>query len=80
MIAQLAPAATLEPQVLVWAKSPLLVPVIEMLEMVSAAPPELESVMVLAALLVPTVWFEKVRLVGDRLTDAVAPVPVRPAV
>ena len=40
LIAQLAPAASVPPQLLVWAKSPLT----PMLEMVSAAEPEFESV------------------------------------
>ena len=47
---QLAPAATEDPQVLVWAKS---VPAMEMLEMVRAAVPVLERVMDCAALVVP---------------------------
>jgi hypothetical protein len=46
LIVQLAPAATLEPQLLVWAKSLGFVPVNAMLDMVNAALPELVSVMV----------------------------------
>ena len=43
---QLAPAATLNPQALVWLKSEALVPVIAMLVMDSAALPEFETVIV----------------------------------
>ena len=46
LIVQLAPAATLEPQVLVWAKSLALVPVSAMLGTLKAALPVLFSVMV----------------------------------
>ena len=51
---QLAPAATLTPQVLVWLKSAAFVPVIATLVMDSAALPEFETVMVWAALAVLT--------------------------
>ena len=51
---QLAPAATLEPQVLVWAKSLAFVPVIEMLLMATATLPLLLSVIFLGRLFVPT--------------------------
>ena len=51
---QLAPAATLTPQVLVWLKSAALVPVIATLVMDNAALPEFETVMVWAALAVLT--------------------------
>ena len=54
LIVQLAPAATLVPQVFVCAKSPLLVPVTAMLVMLSAAVPLFVSVTVCAALVVPT--------------------------
>ena len=57
LIEQLAPAArVLEPlgQVLVWAKSPLLVPLRAMLLMVKAAVPLLVNVTVCAALVLPT--------------------------
>ena len=46
LMLQLPPAATDVPQVLLWAKSPLLVPVIEMLLMVSAELPLLVRVTV----------------------------------
>ena len=44
LIVQLPPAATLDPQLLVWAKSPLLVPVMPILLMVTAKLPVLETV------------------------------------
>jgi len=55
LIVQLAPALTELPQVLLWAKSPLLVPVMAMPLMLSAAVPALERVIDWAALLAPTV-------------------------
>jgi hypothetical protein len=54
LIAQLAPAATLVPQLFVCEKSPLLVPVKVMPVRVSAAVPLLVSVIALAAPLVAT--------------------------
>ncbi len=74
---QLAPGATLAPQVLVCAKSLLLVPVVAMLVMVSAASPAFERVKDLGALEVLTCWFPNERLVGERLTAGAVPVPVR---
>src|SRR5947209_18957050 len=55
-------------QVLVWAKSPALVPVRPMLLMVRAALPLLVSVTAWAVLVVLTCWLPKLRLVGLRLT------------
>ena len=55
LIVQLVPAARLAPQVCVWVKSPLLVPVMAMPLMLSAAAPALERVIDCAALLAPTV-------------------------
>src|SRR5579863_5638864 len=76
-IAQLAPAATLLPQVFVWLKSPLAA----MLAIESAAVPVLVSVTTCAALDVPTFWLPKLRLVGLKLIPGVAvPVPVSPTV
>ena len=69
LMEQLAPAATETPQVLVWAYCALAV----ILVMVSAAVPELVSVTVCAALVVPTSWLVNVRLVGERLTLAPPP-------
>ena len=60
-----APGNTELPQSFVWAKSPLA----EMLAMFSVALPVLVKVTVFAALVVPTVCFAKVRLVGERLTS-----------
>ena len=63
-IVQFAPAATLAPQVLVCEKSPDAA--IEV--MVRAAVPELVSVTVCAALVVPSVSEAKVRLAGESVT------------
>ena len=71
LIAQVVPAATEPPQVLLWAKSPLLVPVTAMLLMLSAALPVLDSVIAWAALVVPTFWFANVSEVGDTPADDV---------
>ena len=71
LMVQLALAASVDGlmgQLLVWAKSPLLVPVTAMLAMVTDVVPVLESVTVWAALVVPTCWLANVREVGDRLT------------
>ena len=72
-------AATLLPQVLVWAKSVGFVPVIEIPEMVSAAVPVFLSVTVCAVEVEPETA-EKVSDVGEREAagaDAVVPVPLR---
>jgi len=69
LMLQLPPAATDVPQVLLWAKSPLLVPVTAMLVMLSAALPVLDSAIAWAALVVPTFWFANVKEAGDRLTE-----------
>jgi hypothetical protein len=74
---QLPPAATLDPQLLVWAKSLALVPERARLVTLKAAVPELLSVIVCAALVAPTVWPAKVRLVGERVATGAAPVPAR---
>jgi len=73
LMEQLAPAATETPQVLVWAYCALAT----MLVMLRAAAPELVSVTVFAALVVFTKWLPKAKLVGDKLTAGVAPVPER---
>jgi len=49
-----------------------------MLVSVNGAAPVLLSVMLCAALVELTSWFPNVRLVGDRLTTAPSPVPLRP--
>jgi hypothetical protein len=69
LIVQFAPAATLDPQVLVCAKSPEAV----IWEMESAALPEFVNVTVWAALVVPTSWLLNVKLAGDRLTAGAGP-------
>jgi len=70
---QLALAARLAPQVLVWEKSPLAV----MLVMLSVALPVLLRMTLWALLLVPTACAGKVKEVGERLTTGAVPVPVR---
>jgi hypothetical protein len=61
---QLALAARLAPQLLVWEKSPLVV----MLEIVRAALPLFVSVIVSAELVVPTTWLPKSYEDGERAT------------
>src|SRR5439155_19507578 len=71
LMAQLAPAATLLPQVLVWAKSPLAaMPVI-----FNAALPVFVRVTDFGVF-VPTTCDPKFKLVAERLTSALSPVPV----
>ena len=77
LMVQLPPAATEVPQVLVWAKSPALLPATATLVMLKAALPALLRVTASAALVVPTNWLPNVRLVGKRLTPEGAPVPSR---
>jgi hypothetical protein len=79
LILQLPPAVTLDPQPLVWAKSPALAPVMAMLVTIKVEAPELLRVIVCAALVVPTAWLAKVRVAGERLAAApvAAPVPER---
>ena len=67
LILQLAPAATLDPQLFVSAKSLGFVPAIEIAVILKAALPELLNVTVWAELVVATVWLAKVRLDGERL-------------
>ena len=66
VIVQLAPAATLAPQVLVCTKSPAFVPVMAMGEVnVRVADSSvLVSVTLCAALVVPTPWLANVKLGG----------------
>ena len=54
LMVQLAPAATLDPQLLVWAKSLALAPESAMLVMLKATLPELVKVTALVVLVVPT--------------------------
>jgi hypothetical protein len=65
---QLALAARLAPQVLVSAKSPLFVPAMVTLVMLSVALPLLVSVMGAAELVVPTTWLPKSYEDGERAT------------
>ena len=60
-IVQLAPTATLVPQVLVCAKSPELVPVIAILAIVSGPVPEFVNVTVCALVVTPSVVLANVR-------------------
>jgi hypothetical protein len=73
---QFAPAATLAPQLLVCAKSLALVPESAMLVTLKDVLPEFVRVTVWAVPVVPTDWLPKARLVEERLTTAVALVPV----
>jgi hypothetical protein len=84
LMAQLAPAATLVPQLLLCAKSLGFVPVSAMPLTLRAALPVLLKVMVCEALATPTGWFPKLRLVDERLTAGAlglvpetVPVPAR---
>ena len=77
LMVQLPLAATELPQVLVWAKSPVLVPPIARLVMVSAAVPVLLRVIVCPELVELRGWLLKVRLPGERLTLGPLPVPLR---
>lgn len=79
--AQLAPDATLLPQLFVWEKSAESVPVRPRLVMLRVAVPVFESVTLCGALVVPTFCWPNVRLEGERLTTGAAtPVPVKPTV
>jgi hypothetical protein len=74
-ITQLAPAATLEPQVLVCEKSAMLLPVMVKLVMSSGAVPVLDSVTIWGGLLKPTAVVGNVREMGKKTTAGVPPVP-----
>lgn len=79
LIVQFAPAANvlgLAGHVLVWAKSPALVPLITTLVMVSAAVPLLVSVTVCGELVVVSCWSPKLTLVGFRVTAGAWTTPV----
>jgi hypothetical protein len=69
LMVQFPPAARELPQLLVSAKSPLAM----MLLIVRVALPVLESVTVCAALVVPTVWLEKVSELGETLATGAGP-------
>jgi hypothetical protein len=73
LIVQPAPAATEPAQVLVWAKSPLVV----MVKGVRAPFPVLVSVTICGGLGDESVSAGKLRLVAERLTSGATPVPLR---
>jgi hypothetical protein len=77
LAAQLAPTASVVPQVFVWEKSPAFVPVTLTLLMASKETPELVIVTTCGVLLLPTGTAAKERLVGESVTAAVPPVPDR---
>ena len=70
---QLVPAATVAPQLLVSAKSPLFVPAMVTLVMLSGALPVLVSVMGAAELVVPIGWLPKLYDDNDRFTTGASP-------
>ena len=77
LMVQAAPAATVEPQLFCWLKSPALGPPNPMLLIVRNAAPLLVSVTAEASLLWPTISPPKLRLAGARVTAGTVPVPVR---
>src|SRR5947209_9374180 len=76
LMVQLAFAARLLGQLLVWAKSPLFVPVNPMLVIFRGTVPVSVSFTAAFALVVPTFWLPKLTLVGLRLTTGIVVVPV----
>ena len=78
LIAQFAPAATLDPQVFVCEKSPLFAPVMVMLAMFRVAIPLFVSMMFCAALAVVTNWPAKLSDMGASVTAGAVPVPLSP--
>ena len=79
LMAQLAPAARLAPQVADSPKSPGFAPVNPMLVMVKGAVPVLDRVAVFAALVVLAFWSGNVNDVGDTPATGAVPVPVSDA-
>jgi hypothetical protein len=77
LIVQLAPVATLDPQLLACAKSPGFVPATAIEEIVRATLPLLVSVTGCEALGVPTAWLLKVKLLAETPATGAVPVPVR---
>ncbi len=75
-IIQFAPDASVVPQVVVWLKSPGLIPAKAMLEIDIGASPELVSVTVWKLLIVLTIWLEKFNAVGARFALGAVPVPL----
>ena len=76
LMVQLAPAATLAPQLLVSAKSLAFRPETAILLTVKVALPELVKVVSWAVLVVPRDWVPKARLLGEKVAVDFAPVPV----
>jgi hypothetical protein len=76
---QVDPAGSELPQLLVWAKSPGLAPVIVTLEMLRAPVPALSKVAVPAPLVVPTGRLPRARLPGERPAAGVAPATPTPS-
>jgi hypothetical protein len=77
LMVQLAPAATLDPQLFVSAKSLELAPESAMLLRLKSAFPELVKVTTWAAVAVPTAWLAKARLVGERLVVGELAAPLK---
>ncbi len=77
VIMQLAPAATVLPQLLVWPKSPELVPDNVKPVMLKLAVPLLVRVTACPGLVVPVFWLTKVKVEVERLTVDEVPVPER---
>ena len=75
LIAQLLPARTNAPQLLLCAKSAAFTPVTAMPAMFNVAVPVFDKTTVCGSLVVGTAWLAKVRLVGARLTTGTTPVP-----
>lgn len=75
VIVQLPPAATEVPHVFVSGKSPGFVPVTATPVTLKAAFPLFVRVTDCAAVLVPTDWLPKLRVLAERPTPAEAPVP-----
>src|SRR4051812_39177218 len=80
-IVQLAPAATLLPQVLVWRKSDALVPVTAKMGRAKGRVTGFDTVIVWAALVVARFWLGNVRVGGlSKACATPTPVPLRAAV
>ena len=75
-MAQLVPAASEVPHVLLWPKSAPFVPEMLIEVMVKLALPVLLRVTMLAGPAVPTAWFANVMLPGERAVTGAIPVPV----
>jgi len=80
LIVQLAPAAKLDPHVVVREKSPALVPVTVMLLIVMLEFPVFVRVVLRAVLVMFTAWTPNAREAGDRLAVGLVPVPLNETV